>query len=273
MASPKHATTVSGEAPGNDRRRPLIGITTSDHKSLLAWWCDWISVWRAGGRPVRISPARPLQQAVDGLIIGGGDDIGAQRYGGEVQLNVRVDPTRDELELDLLADYLPTRVPILGICRGAQMINIHCGGSLIEDIQTTYSHIKNRRTVLPRKRIEIEPFSQLADILNRRYCHVNSLHHQAVDRPGDGLKVVAQDRDDLVQAIESESHPFLIGVQWHPEFLLFSRSQQRLIRALVEAARHREAESREATASKVNISDVEASEVKASEVKASADPP
>ncbi|KAA0020694.1 type 1 glutamine amidotransferase [Salinicola corii] len=224
---------------GSTRRtsRPLIGITTSDHKSFLAWWCDWISVWRAGGRPLRISPARPLRRPVDGLIIGGGDDIGAQRYGGEMQLDVRIDPARDELELELLARYLPERIPILGICRGAQIINIHCGGSLIEDIQTTYRHIRNRRMVLPRKRIEIEPFSQLADILNRRYCHVNSLHHQAVDRPGDGLKVVAHDRDDLVQAIESDRHPFLIGVQWHPEFLLFSRSQQRLIRALVDAAR------------------------------------
>ncbi|MGM8931485.1 gamma-glutamyl-gamma-aminobutyrate hydrolase family protein [Salinicola halophyticus] len=231
----------SAKRPGTEARsrqaRPVIGITTSDHKSLLAWWCDWLSVWRAGGKPLRISPSRPLTQPVDGLVIGGGDDIGAQRYGGEVQLDVRIDPARDELELDLLGHYLPSSLPILGICRGAQIINIHCGGSLIEDIQTTYSHIKNRRMVLPRKRIEIEPFSQLADILNRRYCNVNSLHHQAVDRPGDGLKVVAHDRDDLVQAIESERHPFLIGVQWHPEFLLFSRSQQRLIRALVEAAR------------------------------------
>ncbi|WP_110686971.1 gamma-glutamyl-gamma-aminobutyrate hydrolase family protein [Salinicola aestuarinus] len=220
----------------SDRSRPLIGITTSDHKSLLAWWCDWISVWRAGGRPVRLSPSRPPEQALDGLIIGGGDDIGAARYGGEVQLDVRIDPARDDLELALLGHYLPLKTPILGICRGAQMINIHCGGSLIGDIQTAYRHIRNRRTVLPRKRVEIEPFSRLAEILNRRFCQVNSLHHQAVDRPGEGLKVVARDRDDLVQAIESETHPFLIGVQWHPEFLLFTRSQQRLIRALVDAA-------------------------------------
>ncbi|WP_110668105.1 gamma-glutamyl-gamma-aminobutyrate hydrolase family protein [Salinicola halophilus] len=217
--------------------RPLIGITTSDHKSRLAWWCDWVSVWRAGGRPVRLSPSRPPTRELDGLVIGGGDDIGATRYGGEMQLDVRIDPARDEFELALLTHYLPRRTPILGICRGAQMINIHCGGSLIGDIQTAYRHIRNRRTVLPRKHVEIEPFSRLADILNRRYCQVNSLHHQAVDRPGEGLKIVARDRDDLVQAIESENHPFLIGVQWHPEFLLFTRSQQRLISALVDAAR------------------------------------
>ncbi|GHB23777.1 gamma-glutamyl-gamma-aminobutyrate hydrolase [Salinicola rhizosphaerae] len=221
---------------GFARSRPLIGITTSDHKSRLARWCDWISVWRAGGRPVRISPSRPPTTRLDGLIIGGGDDIGAKRYGGEVQLDVRIDPARDDLELALLERYLPLNLPILGICRGAQMINIHCGGSLIGDIQTTYRHIKNRRTVLPRKRVDIEPFSRLAEILNRRYCQVNSLHHQAVDRPGEGLAIVARDRDALIQAIENPDHPFLIGVQWHPELLLFSRSQQRLIRALVRAA-------------------------------------
>ncbi|WP_106418221.1 gamma-glutamyl-gamma-aminobutyrate hydrolase family protein [Salinicola tamaricis] len=224
---------MAGEKP---TRRPLIGITTSDHKSRMAWWCDWLSVWRAGGLPLRVSPARPLRRKLDGLIIGGGDDIGAHRYGGEMQLDVRIDPARDELELDLLASCLPLGLPILGICRGAQMINIHLGGSLIGDIQSTYRHIRNRRTVLPRKRVEIDPYSRLAEILNRRYCQVNSLHHQAVDRPGEGLKVVARDRNELVQAIESEHHAFLIGVQWHPELMLFSRSQQRLIRALVQAA-------------------------------------
>ncbi|WP_251978919.1 gamma-glutamyl-gamma-aminobutyrate hydrolase family protein [Salinicola avicenniae] len=233
-------TAATGDAPGDTARapRPLIGITTSDHKSRLAWWCDWLSVWRAGGRPLRISPSRPPNRQLDALIIGGGDDIGAHRYGGEVQLDVRLDPARDELELSLLADNLPRDIPILGICRGAQMINIHYGGTLIGDIRTTYSHIRNRRTVLPRKRVEIAPYSRLAEILNRRYCQVNSLHHQAVDHTGEGLDVVARDRDQLVQAIESASHPFLIGVQWHPEFLLFSRSQQRLIRALVTAARN-----------------------------------
>lgn len=233
------------------KSRPLIGITTSDHKSRLAWWCDWLSVWRAGGQPVRLSPSRPPRDRLDGLIIGGGDDIGAHRYGGEVQLDVRLDPARDDLELDLLERYLPQRSPILGICRGAQMINIHCGGSLIGDIQTTYRHIRNRRTVLPRKRVDIAPYSRLAEILNRRYCQVNSLHHQAIDRPGEGLAIVARDRDDLIQAVESETHPFLIGVQWHPEFLLFSRSQQRLIRALVEtASRTKDEASRTVTSSR-----------------------
>lgn len=216
--------------------RPRIGITTSDHKSRIAWWCDWLAVWRAGGRPVRLSPSRPVPEALDGLVVGGGDDIGAHLYGGEVQLDVRVDPQRDTLELDLLERLLPIGCPVLGICRGAQIINVHLGGSLYSDIYTTFEHIKKRRTVLPRKTVEITQGSRLHQILRVSRCFVNSLHHQAIDRTGEDIDIVAQDRNGLVQGIESRSHPFLIGVQWHPEFLVFNRPQQRLIRALVEAA-------------------------------------
>ncbi|MGC3875246.1 gamma-glutamyl-gamma-aminobutyrate hydrolase family protein [Halomonas sp. GXIMD04776] len=216
--------------------RPRIGITTSDHKSLLAWWCDWLAVWRAGGKPVRLSPSRSIPDDLDGLVIGGGDDIGAHLYGGEVQLDVRVDPQRDTLELSLLKRLLPSDCPVLGICRGAQIINVHLGGSLVSDIYTSYEHIKKRRTVLPRKTVDIVVGSRLHDLLEVSWCQVNSLHHQAINRAGRGITIVAKDRDGLVQGIESRDHRFLIGVQWHPEFLIFNRPQQRLIRGLVQAA-------------------------------------
>ncbi|SDK76916.1 putative glutamine amidotransferase [Modicisalibacter muralis] len=216
--------------------RPRIGITTSDHKSLLAWWCDWLAVWRAGGQPVRLSPAKPDPDGLDGLVVGGGDDIGAHLYGGEVQLDVRVDPQRDTLELELLERFVPDGCPVLGICRGAQIINVYLGGSLISDIHTAFEHVRKRRTVLPSKTVDVVAGSQLHDIVKVSWCQVNSLHHQAIDNPGEGIDIVARDRDGLVQAIESHRHGFLIGVQWHPEFLIFNRPQQRLIRALVDAA-------------------------------------
>lgn len=216
--------------------RPRIGITTSDHKSRLAWWCDWLAVWRAGGKPVRLSPTHPDPDDLDGLVIGGGDDIGAQLYGGEVQLDVRVDPQRDTLELELLERFVPDGCPVLGICRGAQIINVYLGGSLISDIYTAFEHVKKRRTVLPRKTVDVVEGSQLHGIVKVSWCQVNSLHHQAIDNPGEGIDIVARDRNGLVQAIESRRHDFLIGVQWHPEFLVFNRPQQRLIRALVNAA-------------------------------------
>ena len=216
--------------------RPLIGITTSDTKSQLAWWFDWFAVWRHGGRPLRLSPSRPKPEHLDGLIIGGGDDIEASLYGGEVQLDVRLDPARDELELNLLERFIPLHTPVLGICRGAQLINVHLGGTLDPDIYTTHEGLKRRRTVLPRKTVDIVGASQLHRLLGVTWCRVNSLHHQAVNRAGQGIDIVARDRDGLVQGIESRDHDFLIGVQWHPEWLIFNRPQQRLIRALVAAA-------------------------------------
>ncbi|MBP5979173.1 MAG: type 1 glutamine amidotransferase [Halomonas sp.] len=217
--------------------RPLIGITTSDYKSLLAWCFDWFAVWRHGGKPLRLSPSRPLPEYLDGLIIGGGDDIQASLYGGELQLDVRLDPARDELELALLERFIPLNTPVLGICRGAQLINVHLGGTLDPDIYTTHEGLKRRRTVLPRKTVDIVGASQLYQLLGVTWCRVNSLHHQAVNEAGQGIAIVARDRDGLVQGIESREHDFLIGVQWHPEWLIFNRPQQRLIRALLEAAR------------------------------------
>ncbi|MAX33911.1 MAG: gamma-glutamyl-gamma-aminobutyrate hydrolase [Halomonadaceae bacterium] len=216
--------------------RPLIGITTSDRKSRLAWFFDWLAVWRHGGRPLRLSPSRPVPETLDGLIIGGGDDIEAHLYGGEVRFDVRVDPERDALELDLLERFTPSRCPVLGICRGAQLINVYMGGTLDSDIYTTYEGLKRRRTVLPRKTVDIVADSKLHRILGVSWCRINSLHHQAVQDAGRGIEIVARDRDGLVQGIESREHDFLIGVQWHPEWLIFNRPQQRLIRALVDAA-------------------------------------
>ncbi|MBR2513868.1 MAG: type 1 glutamine amidotransferase [Halomonas sp.] len=217
--------------------RPLIGITSSDHKSHLAFWFDWFAVWRYGGKPLRLSPSRPLPDHLDGLIIGGGDDIQAHLYGGEVQLDVRLDPARDALELNLLDRFIPKDTPVLGICRGAQLINVHLGGTLDPDIYTTHEGLKRRRTVLPRKTVDIVGASQLHQLLGVTWCRVNSLHHQAVNKAGKGINIVARDRDGLVQGIESTEHTFLIGVQWHPEWLIFNRPQQRLINALVEAAK------------------------------------
>lgn len=222
------------------RARPVVGITTSRNKSTLAWACDWLSVWRAGGRPLRIMPGRDIPvERLDALIIGGGDDIGADLYDGEIRLDVRIDPERDLLEKRLLDTALVRGLPVLGICRGAQMINVHQGGTLHSDIYEAFDGARRMRTVLPRKRITIDTASRLFAILDRATCRVNSLHHQSVNVLGEGLSIAAHDDDGIVQAIEDSARPFLLGVQWHPEFLIFNRPQQRLFRALVRAAQSR----------------------------------
>ena len=145
-------------------------------------------------------------------------------------------------ELELLETFIPQGTPVLGICRGAQLINVHLGGTLDPDIYTSHEGLKRRRTVLPRKTVDIVADSRLHRILRVSWCRINSLHHQAVNRAGRGIAIVARDRDGLVQGIESRDHDFLIGVQWHPEWLIFNRPQQRLVRALVAAAAQRTAQ-------------------------------
>jgi putative glutamine amidotransferase len=196
-----------------------------------------LSLTRAGARSVRLMAGRPIpREPLQGLVIGGGDDIGAEIYGGAVLPDVRIDPERDQLELKLLRDALPAGLPVLGICRGSQMINVALGGSLHTDIHQVYETAPRMRTVLPKKTISVLPGSRLDEILRCNPCRVNALHHQSVDRIGRGLRVVAKDESGIVQAIEGTGSSFLIGVQWHPELLVWKAPQQRLFSALAAAA-------------------------------------
>jgi putative glutamine amidotransferase len=220
--------------------RPLIGVTTSRRGGWRSFLLAKLALARAGARAVRLMAGEPLpQEGLDGLIIGGGDDIGAEIYGGTVLPDVRIDPERDKLELKLLDEALGRGVPVLGICRGSQIINVALGGTLHTDIYEVYVQAPRMRTVLARKTIRMEPGSRLDRIVRCNPCRVNALHHQSVDRVGRGLKVVAHDEAGVIQAIEGQES-FLIGVQWHPELLVFSAPQQRLFRALADAARESE---------------------------------
>ncbi|MBZ6077731.1 gamma-glutamyl-gamma-aminobutyrate hydrolase family protein [Microvirga puerhi] len=217
--------------------RPLIGVTTSRYGGWRSYLIHHLALKRAGARAVRLIAGYPLpKEPLQGLIIGGGDDISAKIYGGQVLPNVRIDPERDSLELGLLDLALPMKLPILGICRGSQMINVALGGTLHTDIHEVYIQAPRMRTVLPKKRVLIAPGSKLDRILGCNPCCVNALHHQSVNRIGEDLAISAQDDVGIVQAIEGKGSPFLIGVQWHPELLIWKKHQQSLFRALSRAS-------------------------------------
>lgn len=217
--------------------RPVIGVTMSRRKSRIARFFDWLAIRRAGGRVRFLKPGVDLATArLDGLVVGGGDDIGADIYGGEVVPDIRIDPERDAMELKLLEEAEARALPVLGICRGAQMMNVFLGGNLYSDIRDMPREKTAMRTVLARKAVTIRKGSAVHRILGTEAINVNSLHHQAMDRLGREIEVSGRDRGDFVQAMERRGERFFIGVQWHPEFLVFDRRHQNLFSALVCAA-------------------------------------
>jgi putative glutamine amidotransferase len=203
------------------------------------WWCNALSLRLAGARPVRLTAADDVEivRRLDGLLIGGGDDIAAHLYDGDVSLDVRIDPERDALELTALARAVPLGLPVLGVCRGAQMLNVFFGGSLHQDIHAVYVEAPRLRTVLPSKSVDLATGSRLARTIGRTEVRVNSLHSQSVDRLAGNLRAVGRDRWGIVQAVEDPKRRFMVGVQWHPEFLFYRKPQLRLFVALARAAR------------------------------------
>lgn len=153
----------------------------------------------------------------------------------------RIDHERDRLERSLLAEADDQDLPVLGICRGAQVLNVFYGGTLHPDVAGFYVEAPYVRSVLPRKRVVPEADSRLAAIVGARGLPVNALHHQAVRRLGRGLRVVARDTSGVVQAIERDGARLCLGVQWHPEFIPQHTRQLALFGALVDAARARAA--------------------------------
>jgi putative glutamine amidotransferase len=250
----------------------VIGVTGPDRGGLAAWWFTALAVWRAGGRPLRIHPSRPRSiEALDGLIIGGGADVGPALYGETrpvrlAQLADRIrrgwrrwfgvvlfplvwllrrmlgkkrggpDPARDALELPLIEQAMDAGLPLLGICRGMQLINVAGGGSLHQSLEGYYDEHPQIRSVLPRKQVLLRQDSRLQAILACDACRVNALHNQAIDRLGLTMIAVAAEPNGVVQAIERDGRDWVIGVQWHPEYLPQDPRQRALFRALVERA-------------------------------------
>jgi gamma-glutamyl-gamma-aminobutyrate hydrolase PuuD len=182
---------------------------------------------RAGGEAV---PA----DAPDGLLLSGGGDVEPGRFGQEKHAKTAgIDPERDELELRMARAALADGAPILGICRGAQVLGVALGGTLTQDVPDLMPHALPHADATHVVRIACD--SRVGAILGCERLEVNSYHHQANDALGDAARGVAWSDDNVIEAIEALDRPFVIGVQWHPERMSDDR-QSRLFAAFVSAA-------------------------------------
>lgn len=163
---------------------------------------------------------------LDGLVLQGGSDISPRKYGEEpLRPEWAGDPERDGYELELLERFLNLKKPILGICRGQQLINVALGGTLYQDTATQKpgAQLHQNPAIYDENyhHIEILGGSRLAGLYpGVTRARVNALHHQAINRLAGGLRIEAVSTDDgLIEAVRAEGAPYLVGVQWHPEFL------------------------------------------------------
>lgn len=197
----------------------------------------------AGGVPVATdawADPQQLLERVDAVVINGGSDVDPARYGA--QRHERTDPPdprRDEFELALAHGAIERRLPLLGVCRGVHIVNVALGGSLIQHLPDV-TDMNHRDVEWGRvsHEIEIEPGSALAAALGETTAMVNSVHHQAVNRVGEGLRVTARAPDGTVEAIEDESGT-VMAIQWHPEFIAddAAAEQVAVFAALVDKCR------------------------------------
>ncbi len=220
-------------------KKPIIGITKPAKRRLNpTYWALCLSVWLAGGRIKIISFRKTIDiNKLDGLLLGGGSDIFPGIFKKDPKKNYRYDRKRDEMEIELLKTANQINIPVFAICRGSQLMNVVSGGSLHMDISKVFFGTKYPDDVLGylffRKKIFIESDSIMFDIFRKNQLMVNSLHKQSIDQVGEGLEITAKEKNGIIQAIENKNKPFYLGVQFHPELLIYKKMFRRIFKTFV----------------------------------------
>lgn len=226
---------VSGEELGDFHERPR-GATGQDMAMSTMDYARGVE--KGGGIPLNIPVINEedyiekIVDKCDGLLFSGGPDISPYLYGADPDSQCgKVIPARDEFELKLLEKAIEKNKAVLGICRGAQLINVHYDGTLKQHLDDHRDGLKHHAlTKFPRwykaHEVEIEEKSHIFKAYKKEKMKTNSLHHQAIKEVGDGLTVTAKALDGIVEGVEDKSKDFLVGVQWHPEMMYFKYDEQ-----------------------------------------------
>jgi putative glutamine amidotransferase len=228
--------------------RPIIGVTASLNQSKVVIDQDVLdAILLSGGLPFVIPytkdpmVAKQIINELDGLLLSGGVDIDPTLFGEEPLPGLgQIMPERDYLEKLLIEDAMYHDLPILAICRGIQILNVISGGNMYQDIYTQTSNPLQHSQKAPRNHlshfVQVESASKLYQIVKDTRFKVNSFHHQSVKQLAKGFKASATSKDGIIEAIESEVHRFVVGVQWHPENLIrFDVNARKLFDAFIKA--------------------------------------
>lgn len=224
--------------------KPKIAITKPHGEEYPAYLCLAAGVRLAGGDPFAVTSQSINDDTVfDGVVIGGGQDVFPMLYDDTPKHGYAYDQPRDEMDMRIVEKAAEDGTPVLGVCRGAQLINVVRGGSLHMSVNKAYEDADYPDSLLAkvfyRKKIVTEAGSLIRQALRRRLARVNSLHKQSVKRLGDGLVATAKEDNGVIQAIEDPEHPFFMGVQFHPEFMLHRTQFRRIFELLIEHAKKR----------------------------------
>src|SRR5712691_8805999 len=223
-------------------------VLTLDRDADVSESNDYLRSLEAAGIPRSavdvVTPRVPTRRPFDALLLGGGVDVDPARYGAPLLAdgNVEVDAERDAIDFSLLEEALRLRRPVLGICRGLQVVNVALGGTLVQDIPIERpSPIVHQRDQTEKTRLDhrvaVTPGTRLASIAGAGDIAVNSRHHQAIARVAPGLTVSATAPDGVPEAVESPRDTWLIAVQWHPENLKGDSVSRGLFSEFIRAAR------------------------------------
>lgn len=232
-------------------RRPVVGVCAAVERVSWGPWNELsammpmsylLAVQRAGGIALLLVPDPALEQApddlldlLDGLIMAGGTDIGPSNYGAEPHPETRSGYAgRDTFELALARRALERDIPLLGICRGMQLLNVAAGGTLVQHLPDTGKH-RHTPGVFGDHEVEIEAGSLASRATDSDRSAVKSHHHQGVAELGEGAVATGWDEDGTIEAIEFPDRSFALGVLWHPE----QDEQSLVVAALVDEARRR----------------------------------
>ena len=242
--------------------KPLIGVTTSElrpgelatlrrhgeppHPEMALGITYVRAIEAAGGVPVVMPPLAPadvpaLLGRLDGLLLTGGPDLAPAAYDARPHAELgATEPGLDAFEYAVIDEALRVELPIVGICRGAQALNVACGGTLHQHLPDVVGdavrHRQSEDGRRPTHLVDVLPGTRLARVLGTTRLSVNSFHHQAVDSLGDGLRVCAHAKDGTIEAIEDPARPLVLAVQWHAETLVSGRAHRALFDELVAVA-------------------------------------